>query len=131
LHIFGTVWWLKHPLKQKYLNWYLRSFFIFSLFKHRKITQLPIKNYLKKWFPRVFLYFHPIFLVIISLNKGKFGILINIKYYLKNKNGWRVQCTRQHVSYPDALWAACEGSGNVQKVAFRAAFKSYRLPLHT
>jgi hypothetical protein len=42
------------------------------------------------------LYFHPIFLVIISLNKGKFGILINIKYYLKNKNGWRVQCTRQH-----------------------------------
>jgi hypothetical protein len=94
------------------------------------MTQLPIKNYLKNGFQGFFLYFHPRFLVIISLNKGKFDFLINIKYYLKKK--WLAHAIHPLACVlPHALWAACEGSCNVQKVAFGATFKSYRLPLHT
>ena len=38
-------------------------------------------------------------LVIIKLTKRKFNILINIKYYLKTKNGCACAITHKHVGY--------------------------------
>jgi len=59
-----------------------RVFFDFSLFKHNKMTKLPlIEKKILNWHLRALSYFHLVFLVIIKLIEMQFGILINIKYY--------------------------------------------------
>jgi hypothetical protein len=49
------------------------------------VNKLPLKEKKIETPSVVFLYFYLGFLVIINLNKGKFIILMNIKYCLKTK----------------------------------------------
>jgi hypothetical protein len=69
----------------------------------------------------IFFLFFFFCLVIIKLDKGKFDILINIKYILKIKIGWR-----HHVRDYYDLQTTHEMPSKDQKITFIAVFKASR-----
>jgi len=58
----------------------------FNIFKHREIIKLFLKTKKIELISKGFLLFSSWFFLVIIKTKKEFSILINIKYYLKNKN---------------------------------------------